>query len=197
MRSEIDSSGWLWLNDVTDLPSPSLLVYRERVEDNLKRMVLMAEGPGRLRPHIKTHKMRELIGLQLELGITKFKCATVAEAEMAADAGAPDLLLAYPPVGPLARRVVDLLRTFPNSKFAVIADDPVTIRHLSKIMESCSGTSTTKPQQEVALEVLVDLDVGQHRTGIPVGASALELYRLIASLPGLRPGGLHAYDGQI
>ena len=96
----ITSPRWFEVTDVAALPSPALLVYRERVEENVRRMVAMAGGAGRLRPHIKTHKMREMIELQLGLGITKFKCATIAEAEMAAGAGVPDLLLAYQPVGP-------------------------------------------------------------------------------------------------
>src|SRR5437764_10721476 len=109
---------WFEFKDVEALPSPALLVYRERVEENLQRMVAMAGGVERLRPHIKTHKMRELIELQLALGITKFKCATIAEAEMAGDAGVPDLLLAYQPVGPNVRRIVELLRAFPKTKFS-------------------------------------------------------------------------------
>src|SRR5437867_8906634 len=71
---------WFEVGDVMALPSPALLVYRERVEENLRRMVAIAGGVERLRPHIKTHKMREMIELQLGLGITRFKCATIAEA---------------------------------------------------------------------------------------------------------------------
>src|SRR5438093_3143299 len=47
------------------------------------------------------------------------------------------------------------------------------------------------------IEVLLDLDIGQHRTGVEPGSKAVELYRLIESLRGLKPGGLHAYDGHI
>ena len=174
--------GWYEFDEAAELPSPALLVYRERVEENLRRMVAIAGGPERLRPHIKTHKMLEMIELQLALGITKFKCATISEAEMAAGAGAADLLLAYQPVGPNVQRLASLIRAFPGTKFSVICDDAEPTRELSRYAE---------------VEVLLDLDIGQHRTGIAPGPRAVELYRLIASSPGLKPGGLHAYDGHI
>jgi D-serine deaminase-like pyridoxal phosphate-dependent protein len=187
---------WYEVRDVAAIPSPALLVYRDRVGENLKRMLALAGGPERLRPHIKTHKMSEMVRLQLELRIKKFKCATLAEAEMAARAGVPDLLLAYQPVGPSLEGVAALLKAFPHTEFSVLCDDTATLRQLSKTMRTLprarKGQGTA-----MSLEVLVDLDVGQHRTGVPPDERAFELYRLLASLPGLRPGGLHAYDGHI
>lgn len=156
----------------------------------------MAGGPERLRPHIKTHKMREMLQLQLALGITKFKCATLAEAEMAAQAGVPDLLLAYQPVGPTVEGIAALVKAFPRTKFSALCDDAGALGKLSKSMHRT--TRATKGQRtRVVLEVLPDLDVGQHRTGVPPGDKAFKLYRLLASLPGITPGGLHAYDGHI
>ena len=71
----------------------------------------------RLRPHLKTSKMGEVVRMHLDEGITRFKCATIAEAEMAARAGAPDVLLAYQPVGPNVARFVRLVQTFPATRF--------------------------------------------------------------------------------
>ena len=178
---------WFEFDGVGKLPSPALLVYRDRVEENLKRMIAMAGGVSRLRPHIKTHKIREIIELKLKLGITKFKCATIAEAEMTAEAGVPDLLLAYQPVGPSVQRAAELTRVFPKTRFSVLCDDKVALEGLEK------GFERTGPR----IEVLVDLDVGQHRTGILPGVGAVELYRKIASSNLLQPGGLHAYDGHL
>jgi D-serine deaminase-like pyridoxal phosphate-dependent protein len=78
-----------------------------------------------------------------------------------------------------------LARTYPQCRFSVVADHPVPARALSEAM------STTGQK----VDVLLDLDIGQHRTGIAPGADAVALYELIAKLPGLRPGGLHVYDG--
>src|SRR5262249_22205188 len=138
-------------------------------------------------PHMKTHKMAEVIRLQMGCGLTKFKCATIAEAEMVAGCGAADVLLAYQPVGPKARRLWQLIQAFPAAKFSTIADDAGVIRSLSQ----------TASQAGVTLDLLLDIDCGQHRCGVPPGPRAVELYRLIAQLPGLKPGGLHVYDGHI
>jgi D-serine deaminase-like pyridoxal phosphate-dependent protein len=91
---------WWVVSDVAEVLSPSLLLYVDRVEENIRRMIGLAGDASRLRPHIKTHKLPEIVRLQLAHGITRFKCATLAEAEMAALAGAVDVLLAYQPVGP-------------------------------------------------------------------------------------------------
>ena len=91
---------WYAISNLDDVSSPALLVYPDRVAENTRRMIAMAGGVGRLRPHVKTHKMAEVIRMQLGLGITMFKCSTIAEAEMVAACGATDVLLAYQPVGP-------------------------------------------------------------------------------------------------
>jgi D-serine deaminase-like pyridoxal phosphate-dependent protein len=73
-----------------EVPSPSILIYPERIEENIRRMVAtVGDDPGRLWPHVKTHKMDGVIHLQLEAGIDSFKCATIAEAEMVATTAGP------------------------------------------------------------------------------------------------------------
>jgi len=88
------------VRDSSELLSPSLLIYPRLVRHNLETMIAMAHGPQRLRPHVKTHKMAEIVRLAESLGIRKHKCATIAEAEMVAAAGGADVLLSYPLVGP-------------------------------------------------------------------------------------------------
>lgn len=190
MRTEPATQDWFEVRDVADIPSPGLLVYKDRVEKNLRHMLAIAGNVERLRPHIKTHKIREVLEMQLAIGIRKSKCATLAEAEMAAKAGVPDVLLAYPPVGPNLPRLAGLVETYRQTQFSVICDDAATIQELSRVAQRIGTGSAT-------LEVLLDLDIGQHRTGVPPGPKAEELYALIASLPGLKAGGLHAYDGHI
>ncbi len=197
MKQGVSEPSWWEATEVAELPSPSLLVYPQRVEENLKRMLAIAGAAERLRPHIKTHKMREPIELLKRLGVTKFKCATIAEAELAANAGVTDLLLAYQPIGPAARRVAELVRRFPLVWFSVVCDDPAAIRELSTAMSSLLDPGSAQPRSQRVIEVLIDLDVGQHRTGVPAGEEAVALYRLVASLQGLKPGGLHAYDGHL
>ena len=174
---------WFLLSNEAEIPSPALLVYHERVDGNLRAMLKIAGGPARLRPHIKTHKMPVIVERQLALGITKFKCATLKEAEMSAQCGAPDVLLAYQPVGPNVRAFWEIARAFPATKFSAITDDPQAALALANAAHP--------------VELLVDLDIGQHRTGIAPDERALKLYRLIANTQGLCAGGLHAYDGHL
>src|SRR5688572_7069434 len=76
---------WYEIANVAAVDSPALLVYPDRIEENIRRMVAIVGGRReRLRPHIKTHKMPDIVRLQLAQGINKCKCATIAEAEMAA-----------------------------------------------------------------------------------------------------------------
>ena len=79
---------WFAIANAGDIPSPALVIHKARVEENLHRMVKTCGSTDRLRPHIKTHKMAELIRMQQAQGIQKFKCATVAEAELLAKCGA-------------------------------------------------------------------------------------------------------------
>ena len=180
-------SNWFAVQNAEEIPSPALLLYPERIRENINRMIRIAGGVSRLRPHIKTHKLPEVVRMQLEAGITRCKCATIAEAEMAAGEGVRDILIAYPIVGPNIRRLLDLANRFPETSFLCLADDPSVVALLSKAFEK-SGRK---------MEVLLDIDCGQHRTGIQPGEAAMDLYRLLARSPGLQPGGLHVYDGHL
>src|SRR4026209_2737375 len=109
---------WYTVTNVEDVPSPALLIYPDRVEENIRRMIRIAGGVERLRPHMKTNKLPEVVRMQIDQGITKFKCATIAEAEVAALCSAPDVLLAYQPVGPNVQRFVQLVRKFTGTTFS-------------------------------------------------------------------------------
>ncbi|HEX5445712.1 MAG TPA: D-TA family PLP-dependent enzyme [Pirellulales bacterium] len=178
---------WYLLEDAERIASPALIVYIDRVRENLRRMIALAGGTERLRPHVKTHKMAEVIRMQMDAGINKFKCATIAEAEMLARAGAPDVMLAYPIVGPNVARLAGLTKACPKTRFSTLADDISAIRALSAVFA----------KREKPLEVLLDIDNGMHRSGVSPGPTATEQYRLLADLPGVTPGGLHVYDGHV
>lgn len=181
------NTDWITPDAVAAIPSPALLIDMDRVEENLRRMVPLAGNPARLRPHIKTHKLPQVLALHLKLGIETCKCATIAEAEMAMRAGMKDVLLALQPVGPNVPRVLSLIRTFPDSQLQIVVDASEMARTI--------GKAATLENLEV--QTMIDLDVGQHRTGIAPGQSAIELYQLIAKTRGLLPSGIHAYDGHV
>jgi D-serine deaminase-like pyridoxal phosphate-dependent protein len=171
--------------DISDIYSPGLLFYKDLIRRNIARSVELAGSASRLRPHVKTHKTREIVRLALDAGIAKHKCATLAEAEMLASCGVKDVLIAYNMVGPNCGRMARLARAYPDCRFAVTADDAAAADALSRAMAAEGQT----------VDVLIDLDVGQHRTGVAPGPEAAGLYEHVAGLPGLRPGGLHVYDG--
>jgi D-serine deaminase-like pyridoxal phosphate-dependent protein len=173
------------LADTSAIFTPALLFYKELIQRNLARMIELAGGPERLRPHAKTHKTREILRLALDAGVTKHKVATIAEMEMAASCGVTDVLLAYPVVGPNCARLARLAEKYPRCRLSVLVDHPAAARSLSDALSRAGQT----------VDAVLDVDIGQHRTGISPSPEAVALYELLSRLPGLRPGGIHAYDG--
>src|SRR5260370_15910942 len=98
------------LHDPSGVFSPGLLFYRDVIRHNIDGLIARVGDPKRLRPHVKTHKTREIVRMQLNAGITKHKCATIAEAEMVAGVGGADLPLAYKLVRPNFERLARLRR---------------------------------------------------------------------------------------
>src|SRR5262245_20669329 len=112
------------LSNVAEVRSPALVVFPERIARNIHAVVATAGGPHRLRPHGKTHKTVEIIHMLMMSGVTKHKCATIAEAEMLGIAGAADVLIAYPLVGPNIARLAALKAKYPLTKFSSLIDHP-------------------------------------------------------------------------
>jgi len=166
------------------LASPSLLYFKDIIEENTRKAVDMAGGPERLWPHVKTHKMREMIRMQLSMGIRRFKCATLAELQMTAACGAEQVLLAYPLLGPNVASFLALLQAYPRTRFYALEDEAQGLDALSE--------AATRAGLKVG--VMLDINLGMNRTGV-VPERAEALYRLGASLPGLSMQGLHGYDG--
>ncbi len=181
------SDGWYTVSNAEDLFSPALIVYPDRIEQNIRTMISIAGDAKRLRPHVKTHKMAEIVRLQMKQGISRFKCATVSEAEMVAGCGADDILLAYQPVGPNIGRFFNLILKFPEIKISCLADTP-------EIMHQLSSEAV---KRNILAHVWLDINCGMNRTGVVPGEHAVSLYRMIASLPMLEAEGLHVYDGHI
>jgi D-threonine aldolase len=179
-------SQWYTIDNTESLDTPAVVIYLDRVRQNIKTLVDSIDDVTRLRPHIKTHKSPEVTQLMLGAGIKKFKCATIAEAEMLAMIEAPDVLLAYQPVGPKANRLAGLVKKYPSTTFSCLIDNEESARHLSHVLSGANGN----------INVFIDLNVGMNRTGI-VPEDAFDLYTFCEKLPGISIVGLHAYDGHI
>jgi D-serine deaminase-like pyridoxal phosphate-dependent protein len=177
---------WYKISGADKLDTPALVVYPDRVKYNIALVKTMVDDVSRLRPHIKTHKSPEVTKLMLEAGITKFKCATIAEAEMLGMCKAPDVLLAYQPNGPKLLRFIQLIKTYPDTVFSCLVDNAGTAEAVSQAAVA----------NNITIPVYIDLNIGMNRTGI-APANALALYMACADIPGIAISGLHAYDGHI
>jgi len=182
-----DKENWYVLKKPEIVPSPALLIYPDRVRNNIDLMIRIAGNVKRLRPHVKTHKLPKLVALQRSCGIKKFKCSTIAEAEMTAENGGEDILLAYQPVGPHIERFFQLKRVFPDVSFSVLVDCPEILGKMTLAAEKFN----------MSVDLYVDIDNGMHRTGIGASNGAFELVREILSISAVRFAGLHVYDGHI
>lgn len=168
--------------------SPGILIDADCVAGNIQKMLSTVAGDtSRLRPHVKTHKMANVIRMQVNSGIKKFKAATVSEANMIAKNGGQDVLLAYQPVGPNIPLLTTLIQKYPDISFATIVDHKDTVDQLASQMRNAG----------LNLRVLIDVDCGMHRTGIPFGNSLHTLREQIEKQIGLEYAGLHVYDGHL
>jgi D-threonine aldolase len=183
---EASDIAWYSITNIAEIDSPALVLYEEKIKENIRLLKELSGNVSLLRPHVKTNKIAEVCKLMLEEGITKFKCATIAEAEMLAQIQAPDVLLAYQPVGPKAQRLIKLIKTYPATRFSCLIDNKEVVTTLSH--EAVRNNMT--------LDVYIDLNVGMNRTGI-LPEEALPLFEQGLSLPGIHVAGLHAYDGHI
>ncbi len=178
---------WYDIKKPQGVISPALLVYPDRIQKNIEMMLKIAGGTAFLRPHIKTHKIAEIIQLQIDYGITKFKCATIAEAELLATCGAIDILLAMQPVGIHVVLFFELIQQYPNAKFSTIVDNSYSINEISEL-------AFTKG---IIVPLWLDINNGMNRTGIQPAKEAVELYKRLVENPNLIAKGLHVYDGHI
>lgn len=179
-------SNWYELEKLASIDSPGLIFYENRIRENIEMLIGMIDHKSRLRPHVKTHKSAEVTQLMLAAGIHKYKCATIAEAEMLGSCEASDVLLAYQPVGPNIARFMALQIRFPKTSFSCLIDN----------LETASSIASVAQQNNTTVQVYIDVNVGMNRTGIHPD-KAFKLYVDTSAVDGLKVLGLHAYDGHI
>jgi D-serine deaminase-like pyridoxal phosphate-dependent protein len=171
-----------------EVDSPSLVYYQDVIEENIKKAINLAGGAERLWPHIKTHKTAGLLKLQIDRGISRFKCATVAEAELCARAGVPDVLVAYPLIGPKIGRFTKLREKFSGTAFWAIGDNFGQLELLGKAV---SASLNKNP-----VSTLIDVNMGMNRTGVSLDKLE-EFYLKAVKIEGLSVMGFHCYDGHL
>jgi D-serine deaminase-like pyridoxal phosphate-dependent protein len=166
-----------------DLPTPALLLDLDDFEANVARMQLEATGSGKqLRPHAKAHKCVPIARRQVEAGAVGVAVATVAELELMTGAGI-GVLLTSPVASRSGTDRVARARAA-GGDIAVVLDHSVQVRLYAESAERAG----------VRVDVLVDLDIGDHRTGVPCDERAIALAREVARERWLRFCGLQAYS---
>lgn len=168
-----------------DLPTPALLLDLDAFEANIQTLADQCRRTGRsARPHAKTHKCPEIARRQVAAGAVGASVATVPEAEALAAAGIRSLLLTSPIVDP--RKVARMIAVARGGVETLLAvGDPLQMTMLD---EAASAAG-------IVLDVLLDIDVGDGRFGIPPGEKAIDLARLAARSRHLRLRGVQAYSG--
>jgi D-threonine aldolase len=169
------------------IESPGLVFFAEAIRRNIEDTIGLVDNPARLRPHFKTHKTREIARMWLERGVTNHKCATLAEAEVLATAGATDVLIAYQLIGPNIAKLLHLTDRFPAVRFASLVD----------CLEAAEPLATAFAKTGRSARVFLDLNSGMNRTGAPLNRETIELYEWTATTPGVEAAGLHWYDGHL
>jgi D-threonine aldolase len=178
---------WYEFDAVELVDTPALIFYPGRVKENIAIAKNIIGDVSRLRPHVKTHKSVQVTRLMLKAGITKYKCATIAEAEMLAISGAPDVLMAYQPVLTKMKRLIQLIKKYPRTQFACLIDNAASAQMIAEEAK----------KENLNINVFIDVNIGMNRTGIlPAGVMAL-YHQCNELLEGIYIKGLHAYDGHI
>ncbi len=169
----------------TEVDTPALVVSEEMLQRNIDEMAAFAASVGvSLRPHIKTHKTPQIARLQRAAGAVGITCAKVGEAEvMVEQAGIDDVLLAYPTIGePKVRRLVALME---RARVTVAVDSQAAAEMLSRSMNRHNRT----------LDVVLEVNTGQNRSGVTVGAETEAMAIEIARLPDLELTGIMTHEG--
>lgn len=166
-----------------EINTPALAIYPSLVVENIK-LALNIAGKSILRPHIKTCKTPEVIQLMLANGITHYKCATLAEAELLGIQKVKDVLLAYQPVCTAILRLKNIIQVYPNTIFSCLIDNSQSLKEIAEAFENKT------------INVFIDVNVGMNRTGVSL-QKVTELLASFSDYPNVLLQGLHAYDGHI
>ena len=172
---------------VTDLDTPALLLDKAALDRNLGRLAdYFSERSAKLRPHFKNHKCTRLARRQLEAGsAVGMTCAKLGEAEILANAGFENVLIANQVVG--EHKLERLMEVAARIKLGVAVDHADQVKALSDAAVRAA----------VTVGILVEVDIGMGRCGAPPGEPCLQLARQVVDRPAVRFDGLQAFEGHL
>jgi len=170
---------------LSEVETPVAVIDLDRLDANLKDLQWYVDAHSiELWPHTKTHKSPEIGRRQLELGARGLTVAKTGEAEVFQEAGAQTILVHYPPFGSDKwERLADIVASGVDLTVAVDSVPPA------------EGLAETLARRGLQATLLVELDVGLHRTGQPTAAGALAVAQELSRLPAVEVAGISCYPG--
>lgn len=179
-----------WASSLPDeIPTPCFTIHEKGVIDNLYATAEACGGICRLMPHVKTHRAQWIVERLLKEGVTAFKASTPAEVRMVLAAAAPYVVWAYPSANPVnIRQVIGAARDFPAARVGALVDSMAGWDVWRKAL-------ALEDRPVTNLQLIVDLDPGMGRTGVPISEAALDLASAVQRYGCF--GGFHVYDGHI
>jgi 3-hydroxy-D-aspartate aldolase len=175
------------ISNLSQIDSPSLLIFKDKLEGNIAEMIKISGNVERLMPHIKTNKMENVVRFMISKGIKQFKSATIAEAELAAKAGAERVLIAHQLVGPKIDRLIALIDKYPNTTFSSLVD-------CTEVVDETSGKFS---RNKLTANVYYDINNGMDRSGHEVNAALKSALTFASKKQNIDLKGLHIYDGHV
>jgi len=169
---------------IEDIDTPALLLDLDCLERNIEKMVDFYKGKQtKLRPHIKTHKTPMIAHKQVRAGAKGIACQKLGEAEVMVESGIPDIFITNEVVG--WNKVLRLAKLAHHSRISVLVDNQENVEQLSQAASSGG----------VTINVLVEVNVGMNRCGVPPGQPVVSLARNVVKAPGLHFKGILGYEG--
>ena len=171
---------------IEEMDTPTLLLDRAASDRNLAKMsCYFRDRPSKLRPHFKNHKCVTLAKRQMLAGAVGMTCAKLGEAEVLVDNGFRDILIANQVVG--AAKIERLVQLAKRARIAIAVD------HIDQV----EAVSRAAAAARVLVRLLIEVDIGMGRCGLPSSAAVLDLAKKLTEMPGIEFGGLQAYEGHL
>ncbi|UCB46824.1 MAG: alanine racemase [Spirochaetota bacterium] len=169
-----------------ELDTPEFLVDLDVLKKNINNMQKIADNAGiKLRPMVKTHKTPIIAKMQVEAGCSGVQTAKLEEAEVMADAGITDIFISHTIVG--VKKIERLIKLAKRADITISVDNYFSADAISQVAE----------QYNMKLSLLIEIDVGDRRSGVMPGDTALKLANKITNLQGIDLRGIWTHEGNV
>ncbi|KJG10613.1 DSD1 family PLP-dependent enzyme [Photobacterium kishitanii] len=175
--------------DITQLPTPALIVDFDKMKNNLREMQQRIDALElKLRPHTKAHKNPAIAQMQIDAGAQGICTAKLGEAEVMAAGGINDILITTPIAGKnKIQRLVKLYQQYPDYRFIQVIDHQ---QHVIDIAQAATEAG-------ICIELMIEVESGQQRCGVEIGNDLVSLIEAINYSDGVSYVGLQAYSGHL